>query len=105
MKIPPSLLSLQPSVIFCLIAVVLVLNGIAVHRNGMALHETQSVAVRAYEKKLDVEEQGLLRDRMANADQKLLTILLANLLGVCLSLLLCCIAWLLIDRQVYRCRE
>ncbi len=54
---------------------------------------------------LKAEETRLLRLRTAEADLKLYTILVTNIVGVGLALSICGVAWLLINRQVRKCRE
>jgi CHASE3 domain sensor protein len=61
--------------------------------------------IRESVKNLEVESKGMLHERIANADRQLSTILFVNVAGVCLGLLISCISWVLIDRQVRKCRE
>lgn len=54
---------------------------------------------------LNTEEQRLLKTRIEDADQKLFTILIANVIAVCLGLAISGIAWRLIGRQVARIQQ
>lgn len=47
----------------------------------------------------------LLQERHAEADRKLSTILIANIVGVALALLVSSVSWMLIDRQIRKCRD
>ncbi len=60
---------------------------------------------RAAIEELSSRGQRLLKKRTQDADDKLFTILMANVIAVCLGLLISVVAWRLIDRHAQRCQS